>query len=277
VTHVRPSGENLARRTESTVVALFLAITFLWAWSLWGYWVFAMPSGGLQVSPAFILCALVGGLAPSLAALAVTRYTGPGQISLQLLGPLGRWRMNRASLAVALLLVPSLTVVSVGLQAAFVGPVEWPDPSLLMMALIWPLLAALGEELGWRGVLLPRLEGQFGLVGAAIVVGLVWGLWHLPADYIALKGYGGWFWLTFLLNGPVVLTAHSIIIAWLWRRTGGSLFAAVLYHVSITASAIVAPTVGLEGLPGVLAAAVGAGVVWLAAAALLLLRTSWRV
>lgn len=57
-------------------VTLFLGIAFVWAWGLWGYWVFAMPAGGLQISPAFIVCAIVGGLAPSLAALVVTVLAG---------------------------------------------------------------------------------------------------------------------------------------------------------------------------------------------------------
>ena len=88
-------------------------------------------------------------------------------------------------------------------------------------------------------------------------------------DYVALKGYGDWFWLAFLINGPILLTAHAIVMAWLWRRTGGSTFAVVLYHFSVTASAIVAPTAGSDGLPGVLAAACGAGVMWAVALVLL--------
>ena len=42
-------------------IALFLALTFGWAWLLWGHWVFAMPPGGLVLSPAFLLMAVVGG------------------------------------------------------------------------------------------------------------------------------------------------------------------------------------------------------------------------
>jgi membrane protease YdiL (CAAX protease family) len=111
-----------------------------------------------------------------------------------------------------------------------------------------------------------------GLLPAAIVVGLIWGLWHLPPDYIALKGYGDWFWLAFLINGPLILTGHSIIMAWLWRRTQGSLLVAVLYHWSITASAIAAPSAAAEGLPGIASASIGAALIWLAALTLLALR-----
>lgn len=259
-------------KTGSAAVPLFLGITFVWAWALWGYWVVAMPPGGLQISGPFVVCAIIGGLSPTLAALIVTASVGPGVISRRLLAPLLRLPVDGVALSIAVLLVLAAVLGSVVLQAWLIGSLRWPDPALLIMVLIWPLLAALGEELGWRGFLLPRLDERFGLVPAAVTVGVIWGFWHLPADYIALKGYGDWFWAAFLLNGPVILTAHSIIMAWLWRRTSGSLFAAVLYHVAITASAIASPTSGADGLPGVLAAGSLAATLWTAAGLLLLIR-----
>jgi uncharacterized protein len=261
----------MGRPAHVSPVALFLLGAFGWAWLLWGYWVFAMPPGGLQVSAAFIVCAIVGGLAPSLSALAVTAMARETAVTT-LVWPLAQWRFGPVYYLVALLLMPALAIVSTQVQAILVGALTWPDPALLTMALVWPVLAALGEEIGWRGLLLPRLERRMGLLPAAIVVGLIWGLWHLPPDYIALKGYGDWFWLAFLINGPLILTGHSIIMAWLWRRTQGSLLVAVLYHWSITASAIAAPSAAAEGLPGIASASIGAALIWLAALTLLALR-----
>jgi membrane protease YdiL (CAAX protease family) len=260
------------RRAVRFDLAWFLIGTFAWAWLLWGYWVVAMPTGGLQISPAFIACAIIGGLAPSLAALAVSWFAGGRRALRELLASLAKWRVHFGIIALVLLLAPAATFVSVGLQSMLIGPLRWPDPSLLAMALVWPVLAALGEELGWRGFLLPRLETRLNLLPAALLIGALWGLWHLPADFIALKGYGGLFWLAFLINGPIVLTAHSVIMAWIWRATGGSTFAVVLYHASITASAIVAPSAGSEGWPGILAAAIGAAIVCVAAIVLVIVR-----
>jgi membrane protease YdiL (CAAX protease family) len=185
------------------------------------------------------------------------------------LQPLRDGRFAPSIHATALLLVPAVALLSALLQSVLVGPLKWADPALLLMALLWPLMAALGEEIGWRGLLLPRLAARLGLLPAALVIGLIWGVWHLPADFVGLKGYGDWFWLAFLVNGPYVLTAHSIIMAWLWKRTGGSLLAAVLYHFSVTASAILAPTAGAEGPSGLAAAAIGATLLWLIAIALI--------
>jgi membrane protease YdiL (CAAX protease family) len=266
------SVTDAAGGVERKAVWLFLAGTFGWAWLLWGYWVVAMPPGGLQVSPAFILCAIIGGLAPSLAALAVTYAMGRGAAVARLLKPLGQWKIGWGPAAIVLLIVPAATVVSVALQALFVGPLKWADPAILVIALIWPIMAALGEELGWRGFLMPSLPARWPLLFTAVAVGIVWGVWHLPADYVALKGYGDWFFAAFLLNGPIILTAHAVIMAWIWKRTGGSTLAALVYHVTITASAMVAPSAGADGLQGVLAAACGTGVMSVIALILVVLR-----
>jgi hypothetical protein len=81
-----------------------------------------------------------------------------------------------------------------------------------------------------------------------------------------------WFWLAFLINGPIVLTAHAIIITWLWHKSRHSMLAALLYHWSVTATAIIAPASMAEGPPGLFTAAIGAGVVWVVAMGLLVLR-----
>ncbi len=245
-------------------VPLFLLLTFGWAWALWGWWVVAMPPGGLVLSPAFLVCAMVGGFAPSLAALIVLGL-GRSGAARDLLRRLLDWPGTALSL-LSLLLAPAFAVVGWMLQPPFFRSLAWPDlAALLPVLLVWPLLAALGEELGWRGFLYPRLMPRFGAVGAAVAIGLVWGLWHLPADFVGLKASGPWFWLAFLVNGPYVLTGHALVMAWLWRQTGGNLVSMVLYHLGITASAMLAPSPGTDALAQIASAAIGASVVWLGA------------
>ncbi len=243
-------------------LSLFLLLTFGWAWVMWGYWVWAMPPGGFQITPAFIVTALIGGFAPSLAALIALWRSGGRAAVTRLMVQAVDFSFGRRMVLLILLIVPLSTLVSVALQAIFLGQLTWPDPALLAMALIWPLMAALGEEFGWRGVLLPEFESRFGLLPAAILIGLIWGVWHLPADYIGLKAYGDLFWLAFLINGPIVLTAHSIIMSWLWVRTGRKVSAALLYHFTITASSMLAPTVQGEGAAGLMPATIGAALLW---------------
>lgn len=248
-------------------VTVYLVGTFAWAWALWGYWVPAMPAGGLEVTPAFIACALIGGLAPSLAAFGTSWLIG-GQDSVRHL--LAGLRLHAPPLhyIAALGGVPLVAMVGAITQSLVVGPILAPDPSILAMAAVWPILAALGEEFGWRGFLFPRLLHRFGLMGAAVIVGLIWGVWHLPADFVGLKGYGPLFIVAFLINGPYVLTAHALIMAWLWRRTGANLLMMILYHWSITVSAMLVPAVGGEGVRGLVGALVSATLFWVVAGGL---------
>jgi uncharacterized protein len=248
--------------------ALFLALTFGFAWLLWGYWVIAMPPGGLVISPAFIMCAIVGGFAPSLAAIAVCFARGRGAAVVNLLVGIRR-PVRWPYVVFALFAVPAATAISCAVQLLAGLPLRLQDPSLLAMALVWPAMAAIGEEFGWRGFLLPSLAPALGLIPSAIVIGLIWGVWHLPADYVGLKGYEELFWLAFLINGPVVLTAHSVVMAWLWQGTGGSMAAVLLYHWSVTASAIVAPGAVGQGWEGILSAAICAAAIWVLTALVL--------
>jgi uncharacterized protein len=137
-------------------------------------------------------------------------------------------------------IVPLMTLAAVGVQAVLGLPYNLGDvSSRLAVGAVWPLTAAVGEEFAWRGTVLPLLRLRFGFLRSALIIGLLWGFWHLPADWIGLKSQGAWFIPQFLLQGPVLLTAHSVIMTWIWERTGGRTLLAIVYHFGITASAII--------------------------------------
>lgn len=103
-----------------------------------------------------------------------------------------------------------------------VGPLWYlpNDAQRLVAMVVFPL----GEEIGWRGFALPRLQERLGGVRASFVVGTGWCVWH--AMMFDLAG-AGLHWLVFLL--PFFI-AGSVFFTWLWNRTGGSLLIAVLAH-----------------------------------------------
>lgn len=83
----------------------------------------------------------------------------------------------------------------------------------------------LGEEVGWRGFALPRLQARFNPLIASFVIGLFWFPWHLPMrwmnpDILPLVFYG----LGFIPS--------SIFLTWIYNRTGGSILAVGLAHVA---------------------------------------------
>jgi membrane protease YdiL (CAAX protease family) len=104
----------------------------------------------------------------------------------------------------------------------------------LTVAPIINALFAFGEEFGWRGYLLPRL-GPLGQFQAAILVGVIWGLWHAPV--IVQDGYNfpGHPWLG--VGGMVLFTvAASLVFAWL-RFRSDSVFPSTLAHGALNAQA----------------------------------------
>lgn len=88
----------------------------------------------------------------------------------------------------------------------------------------------LGEEIGWRGFLLPVLLKRNGPLAASLILAVVWGLWHLPIDL-----YAG-----FLVKGPGAVLARiiwtfpmAVLFTWFYLRCKGSMLVAVLLHTSI--------------------------------------------
>lgn len=225
---------------------------YVLSWATWAPLLGREITGAAGLPIDFLVLALAGNVMPAIAVLAWHLIGGrvPGSARAGLPTP-----RLLPFMAGALAVVPAMTLVAIGIQVAFGMSFSFNDiASRLPIGLAWPMVAALGEEFLWRGTLLPLLRERVGLLKAALIIGLVWGFWHLPPDWIGLKFQGAWFWPQFLLQGPVLLTAHSVIMAWLWARSGGRTFAAILYHFGITGSAIVlgnqaalAPSLSLAG------------------------------
>ena len=99
---------------------------------------------------------------------------------------------------------------------------------LLPLALVQNVFFALGEEIGWRGFLVPALYRVRGFAWAGVASGLIWGTWHVPL--IMFGGYSAgtpaWYAVTCFM---ISVTAMSVTVAWL-RLRSGSLWTAALYH-----------------------------------------------
>ncbi len=222
-------------------VGAFLVLAFGLAWACF----IGLPALGLP----FVVTGNAGMLCPAIAALAVrlVRHEPLRGLGLWPLGS-GRWYVA------AYLIPPALIVAGAGLALA-TGYQRWdlhlpPLPpglaltpqELLALGLVQVftvnavinLVFTLGEELGWRGHLLPRLSPLGGPV-AAVVVGVIWGLWHAPV--IALFGLGAvvglpefgmksWALAPFFCLTTIPL---GVIYAWL-RFRSGAVWPCVLAH-----------------------------------------------
>jgi membrane protease YdiL (CAAX protease family) len=87
----------------------------------------------------------------------------------------------------------------------------------------------LGEEIGWRGFLVPELAKRFSFTATAVLSGVIWALWHVPI--IVFAGYNagtGWYGLAVVSANMIVL---CFVLTWL-RLKSGSLWTAVILHAS---------------------------------------------
>ena len=170
--------------------------------------------------------------APSLAALIVTAYTKGIPGLRQLLSQLLRWRVGVGWYLIVLLGMPAILVGSGVLSAWLSGQQfnleQGPKPFALYPVLMSLMLdpGPLGEELGWRGFALPRLLHSQSALTASVFVGLVWGLWHLPAFFINGLPQNQ-FELPALLLACVAL---SVLMTWVYQHTNGSILLAILVH-----------------------------------------------
>jgi membrane protease YdiL (CAAX protease family) len=104
----------------------------------------------------------------------------------------------------------------------------------------------LGEEPGWRGFALPRLQLRYGALRGTLLLGVLWVFWHLP-DFLtsAQRGGPGANLVTLLtINFPiffVMVMSLAIIFTWVFNNTRGSVFTALLLHTSINTFGIVQP------------------------------------
>jgi membrane protease YdiL (CAAX protease family) len=120
----------------------------------------------------------------------------------------------------------------------FASRIMPPGVSLWLAAPLFLLWGALtnGEEIGWRGYALPRLQARHGALVASLVIGVVWAVWHVPKFLTAGSAQDYSFWL-FLLD----TVAKAVLYTWVFTSTGGSLLMVTLLHAALNTSAVFLP------------------------------------
>jgi membrane protease YdiL (CAAX protease family) len=102
-------------------------------------------------------------------------------------------------------------------------------PTFLMMFFLG---GSFQEEFGWRGFALPRLLKKWNPLVSSLILGTIWGIWHLPLFFIAGTGQ------YFMPFGSFVVTtvAFTILFTWIYLKTDRNLFSALLLHTALNTS-----------------------------------------
>ena len=183
--------------------------------------------GPLSAShPLFVLAVW----SPALSAWAVILYT-TGWLGFR--GYLTRfsvWRCGVPWALVMLVVIPLIYYVGAWLKGV-PSYTPWPFDSLSAGLAAIGLMAILGpvEEFGWRDLLQPLLQRRYTPLLAAILVGLVWGIWHLPAFFLSGLPQSNWDVLPFLIG----VVAVSVIITPLFNVTRGGILLPMLFHFQL--------------------------------------------
>jgi membrane protease YdiL (CAAX protease family) len=297
---VKPAtAEPTARRVSWLNIGLYIILAFGISWLIW----LVLRSLGVP----FAIRAAVGMFGPALAAglVRLIRHEGFNDAGLRLVtcgNRRGWWMYLAAYLVIPVLILAGILVallsgyqhwaLNAHLQAlaqtivaslraqgqqlpSGMAPEQLALISIISqmalaftLALPFNMIFTFGEEFGWRGYLLPKLA-PLGGIGAAIITGVVWGLWHAPLILLDSYNYPGHPWLGVLMM--IVLTVSlSCIFAWL-RFRSGSVWPSTLAHATLNAQAgfgtlvlsqgdsLLAAPIGLLGLIPMIALAL-----WLA-------------
>lgn len=254
-----PRARARLSRHDARSIVIFVAISFGLAW------LFALPlwlGEGLE-SPAMMVVAVATMATPTIAALIMVFFIDRPARRAHTLGlwPLKPVRRLIGYSVLGIFVPIALVLVALPIGALFGvypadfvnfsgfeqtllaqtgadGPSDLPIPTATLVAIqliMMPLAAiinlapALGEELGWRGWLLPKLM-PLGAVPAILISGVIWGLWHSP---LVLLGYNypdesGWV-ATLMMIG--MCTIFGAIFGWL-RLRSDSVWPAALAHAA---------------------------------------------
>lgn len=105
--------------------------------------------------------------------------------------------------------------------------------SVIPFALFILVFGPIPEELGWRGYALDGLQARTGALGASLVLGAVWGLWHFPLYFIEGSYQGGRQEAVYVILQVVNCMAESVIITWVYNQTRLSTLSAILIHFMV--------------------------------------------
>jgi membrane protease YdiL (CAAX protease family) len=137
----------------------------------------------------------------------------------------------------ALLIPPVFVLAILLLLKTFVSPVY--SPNRFWLGLAFGIPAGFFEEIGWTGFAFPKMSLKLSPLRAAILLGLLWGLWHVPViNFLGTAVPHGAYWLHFFLAFTAAMTAMRVLISWLYAHTK-SIPLTQLMHACSTGSLVV--------------------------------------
>jgi membrane protease YdiL (CAAX protease family) len=222
-------------------VASYFFLAYAISWILWVPIVLyirnVLPAGedpGLLMLPM-----LLGLYSPTIAATIVTGVEEGKPGIKKLWSKFLVWRVGARWWLTAFLLAPVAVLAAMGiycLQGGSLGQVDFSQWYIVLLGPVIALPGFGGEELGWRGYALPKLQKKYNALWSSVILGVLWTFWHTPAFWAstgtAISGQPvtllsvGWY-LVFVIG-------ISILMTFVFNNSKGSVLVAVLFHGMMT-------------------------------------------
>jgi membrane protease YdiL (CAAX protease family) len=207
----------------------FLLIAFGLAWTILALFIY-LPDQMVGIfgqltgqHPLFFLAVY----APAIAAFIVIAYNaGIGGLR-RYFGRLLLWRCSLPWYAFLIIGIPLIFIGGSALKGnLFVEPFPFPSFQSLILALVLAAIKGPIEEFGWRGLALPLLQRKVAPIWAALILGIIWGFWHLPAFILSGTPQSAWSFAPFFV-GAIAL---SVMVTPLFNTSHGSILLPALFH-----------------------------------------------
>ncbi len=210
----------------------FLLISFGLAWGVLGLYIFLSERmealfGQLTGNhPLFFLAVY----APAIAAFAVVASRGGLEGVRRFLGRALLWRCSAAWYAFLIVGIPLVFIGGSALRGnLFAEPFPFASFEALLVALALAAIKGPIEEFGWRGLALPLLQRTFAPIWAGLILGGIWGLWHMPAFLLSGTQQSQWSFTAFFAG----CLAISVIVTALFNRSHGSILLSAVFHFQL--------------------------------------------
>jgi uncharacterized protein len=223
----------------------YFALAFAISWDVVLIVIVVGPGGILATKEQFETLILFVGpamlLGPSVAGILLTGLLYGKAGFRDLLARMTRWRVGARWYFVALLTAPLVStaiLLALSLRSREFLPVIFTSDeqaTLLLMGIVGGLVVGFFEELGWTGFAIPTLMRlRYGVLSTGLIVGVLWGAWHLLVGFWSSGSASGEPALvSFLLDAFLFLVAFRVLMVWVYERTNGSLLLAMLMHASL--------------------------------------------
>jgi len=172
---------------------------------------------------------------PNLAAVIVTAAIGGSAGVRELLSGFLKWRVRLVWYLIAIVVPIALGFAVARIYYLLASRPAGVLSSFNLTTFLGTVLnhlfrGPLGEEVGWRGFALPRLQARYSALKSSLILGFVVVVWHVPTFFI--QGLSGTALLVFIISFVVALMSFTVVMTWLYNHTGSSLLLATLMHLS---------------------------------------------